>query len=161
MNRKMEGSNVEPPADFIIIARPNCSLSPASRLVFLCGLVCVTFGIALLFAWAGAWLILPFAGLEVGVLWWAFHHIAQHAQDYEKITIQGDRVTVESQNAQQFSRQEFNRHWAQLSVHRPARGTCRLALRSHGRERELGRHLSSAQRVALANQLRMQLRHGI
>lgn len=155
----MEGSNVEPPADFIIIARPNCSLSPASRLVFLCGLVTVTFGIALIFAWAGAWLVLPFAGLEVGVLVWAFRHVAQHAQDYEKIIIQGDRVTVESQNAERFSKQEFNRHWAQLKLDISVRGNCHLALRSYGKEFELGRFLSSPQRIMLAKQLRTQLHH--
>lgn len=157
----MKGSNVEPPADFILIARPNCSLSSTSRFSFLCGLVTVTFGIALTFAWAGAWLVLPFAGLEVGVLIWAFRHIAQHAHDYEKITIQGDRVTVESQNAQRLTKQEFNRHWAQLKIDTSTRGVHRLAMRSHGLEFELGRFLSDAQRLMLAKQIRLQLQHGI
>ena len=153
----MEGSNAEPLADFIIIARPNCSLSPASRLLFLCFIASVTFGIALTFAWLGAWLVLPFAGLEIGVLVWAFRHVARHAQDYEKITIQGDCLTVECRSVERVTRHEFNRCWARVMLEPAAHGECRIALRSHGRQVELGRYLNSAQRQALAKELRMQL----
>ena len=47
------------------------------------------------FAVLGAWLILPFAGLEMLVLYLAFRYIDRHAGDYERIAIDGDRVEVE------------------------------------------------------------------
>lgn len=153
----MEGSNAEPLADFIIIARPNCSLSPASRFFFLCFIASVTFGIALTFACLGAWLILPFAGLEIGVLVWAFRHVARHAQDYEKITIQGECLTVECRSLERVTRYEFNRRWVRVVLEPIAHGDYRIALRSHGRQWALGRYLSAAQRQALAKELRMQL----
>ncbi|MHB1232797.1 MAG: DUF2244 domain-containing protein [Burkholderiales bacterium] len=156
----MEGSKAEPSADFVIIARPNCSLSPASRLLCLCVIASVAFGIALVFAWLGAWLVLPFAGLEVGVLVWAFRHIARHAQDYEKITLYGDRLMVECQNAGQISRYEFNRYWARV-VLEPAHGEWRVALRSHGRQVAVGRHMNCTQRQALAKALRIRLSHKV
>ena len=155
----MEGSKAEPPADFTIIARPNCSLSPASRFLCLCFLASVTFGIALIFTWMGAWLVLPFAGLEVGVLVWAFRQVARHAEDYEKITLYGDCLTVECQNAGQLSRYEFNRYWARVVLEPATPGQCRLALRSHGRQVELGQHMNCEQRQALAKTLRIQLSH--
>jgi uncharacterized membrane protein len=154
----MEGSNAEPLADFIIIARPNCSLSPASRVRFLCFIAAFTFGVALFFAWMGAWPVLPFAGLEVGVLVWAFKHVARHAQDYEKITIQGDCLTVECRSAELVSCYEFNRCWARVVLEPAAHGEWRLALRSHGRHLEVGRYLNTAQRQALGQELRSQLR---
>ena len=50
---------------------PNCSLTPRSARRFVGGLALVTFMTAGFFALQGFWPILPFAGLEIGLLWWA------------------------------------------------------------------------------------------
>ena len=47
----------------------------------------VSLGIATAFAVLGAWLILPFAGLEMLVLYLAFRYVDRHAADYERIAI--------------------------------------------------------------------------
>lgn len=152
----MEGSTAEPPADFAIIARPNCSLSPAARRTFLYFLATVVFGIAIVFAWFGAWLLLPFAGAEVGLLVWAFRHCDEHAGDYEKISISGDRLLVECKDAAALTCHEFSRHWAQVTVNQ-SQGACQVTLGSHGRAVEVGRYMSGEARRALAKELRMQL----
>jgi len=152
----MEGSTAEPPADFVILARPNCSLSPAARRTFLYFLAAVVLGIALAFAWFGAWLLLPFAGAEVGLLVWAFRHCDEHAGDYEKISICGDRLLVECRDADAVSRHEFQRHWAQVMLDQ-SQGGCQVTLRSHGRAVEVGRYMNGAAKRALAKELRMQL----
>jgi Integral membrane protein (DUF2244) len=53
---------------------------------------------------------------------------------------------------------EFNRYWAQ-AVFSPAPGRPggKLAIRSHGREVEIGIYLTAAQRAAAARQLRERL----
>jgi uncharacterized membrane protein len=50
---------------------------------------------------------------------------------------------------------KFNRYWAQVVV---SRDGSRLALRSHGREIEIGRNMSDGQRRELARELKRQLR---
>jgi len=143
-------------ADFALIARRNSSLSSSGRRLAFAFILVVSLGIALAFAALGAWLILPFAGLEMLVLYWAFRHVARHAADYESLMIDGDRLVLESHELDRFRRVELNRCWAQVVMRRDG-SRCHLALRSHGREFEFGRHLTERQRVELAGSLRRRL----
>jgi uncharacterized membrane protein len=65
----------------------NCSISPAGLLGVFVALGCVTLAIGVGFAIAGAWLILPFAGLEVVALGVAF---VAHARRVGKESGAGD-----------------------------------------------------------------------
>jgi uncharacterized membrane protein len=103
----------------------------------------------------GAWPILPFAGMEMGVLYFAFRYIDRHAGDYERITIKGGSVAIEVHEGGNVTRLELNRHWAHVVS--DANGG-RIALRSHGREIEVGRHLCEEQRLEWARELRRELR---
>jgi uncharacterized membrane protein len=138
-----------------LLARRNNSLSSAGRQLVFAFLFTVSIGIAIAFAAIGAWLVLPFAGLEMLVLFAAFRYVDRHAADYERIEIDGDRVSIELFEVGRAQRHEFNRCWAQLVV---SRDGGRLALRSHGREVEVGRHRDAEQRKALARELGRQLR---
>ncbi len=113
--------------------------------------------IALTFAAFGAWPVMPFTGLEMAVLYAAFRYVDRHASDYEIIEIRGDRVRIETRVGSQVQSVEFNRHWAQL-VTNSGSGEPRLAFRSHGREVEFGRHLTSRDRERVAREIRQQLR---
>ena len=143
-------------AGYSLVARRNNSLSSTGRLVVFAFIFVVSVGIAVAFALLGAWLILPFAGLEMLVLYLAFRYVDRHAGDYERIAIAGDRVELEFSVAGRQSRHELNRCWAQVVV---SGDGGRLALRSHGRELEIGRHLNDEQRLKIARELRHQL-HG-
>lgn len=144
--------------EFFLIAKRNNSLSSAGRAVVFGSLVALSFAISLAFAFQGAWLVLPFAGAEMLVLFLAFRVIDRHAADFESIAIRGDRVLIERWETGRVSRYEFNRYWVQVVMRRSARvGESTLALRSHGREVEFGRHLTEEQREALAPTLKQQL----
>lgn len=138
--------------------RPPQALSAAQRRRVLWFLAGVSFAIALAFAWIGAWPVLPFAGLEVGVLVWAFREIERHADDYERLIVDGDRLVVEQKSAERLVCHEFNRHWARLVAEHDRAGLARLALCSHGRELVLGRALGPPQREALEKTLQSLLR---
>ena len=51
--------------------------------------------IALACAWLGAWLILPFAGIEPLVLRFASCWMERHARDCERLTLPGDMLRME------------------------------------------------------------------
>lgn len=144
-------------AELTIITRPNCSLSYAGRLLFFCVILFFSAVIAIGFAFVGAWLILPFSGLEVLALGWALYYISCHVNDYECIVIKGDTVTVEIGCYRTVQRTEFQRHWMQVVV-LPAsvKGRCRVWLRAHGQEVELGRFVNDEGRMALASQIKQQ-----
>ena len=155
MTAGMHCSELAHAAGFERVARRNNSLSSTGRILVFAFLFIVSVGIAGAFATLGAWLILPFAGLEMLGLYWAFRYVDRHAADYERIEIAGDRVRVEQFEAGRAVSYEFNRCWAQVVA---GPGGARLAFRSHGREVEIGRHVNDDERLALARELGRQLR---
>src|SRR5262249_27406521 len=88
------GMNCTDTGEFFLIAKRNNSLSSAGRAVVFGSLVALSFAISLAFAFQGAWLVLPFAGAEMLVLFLAFRVIDRHAADFESIAIRGDRVLI-------------------------------------------------------------------
>src|SRR5687768_3125859 len=83
-------------AEYVYIARRNNSLSSSARLTVFGLILTVSLGIAAGFAVVfGAWPIMPFAGIEMVVLYLAFRYMDRHAGDYESITIRDDKVAVE------------------------------------------------------------------
>ena len=141
-------------SQYALAARRNNSLTSFDR-IFAFGLIAFSsLAIATVFACLGAWLILPFAGIEVLVFYWAWRWIEHHAHDYELLTIKGDLVEIEVADVGRLQRFGFNRWWTQVVC---ARDGGSLALRSHGRQIEFGRHLTNEQRLLAAGALRRRL----
>ena len=153
MTAGLQCSELTSAAGFSRLARRNNSLSSTGRLFVFAFIFAGSIGIATGFALLGAWLILPFAGLEMLVLWLAFRYVDRRAGDYERIAIAGDRVEIEFCEAGRRRSHELNRCWAQV-----VDGGGRLALRSHGREFEIGRYLDDEQRLALGREIGRHLR---
>ena len=155
MTAGMECSELVHAAEYERVARRNNSLDSSGRIFVFAYLFIISVGIACAFASLGAWLILPYAGLEMLGLFLAFRYVDCHAADFERIAITGDTVRVEWFEGGHARHHEFNRCWAQVVA---GEGGTRLALRSHGREVEIGRHMNDEQRLALARELGRQLR---
>ena len=77
---------------------PNCSLTPRTALLFFLPLCCVSLTVAGLLTTQGFWPVLPFAGLEMGVLGWALHASLRRRFQSETITLSDDHVAVEARN---------------------------------------------------------------
>ena len=150
---------------YTIIARPNNSLSPDDSIKLLAAMATVAFLIAIGFASIGAWLVLPFAGLEILAFSYAFYTIYLHADDFESITIEEDRVVVEKRNYKELTKTVFQRYWAQVNVRdvltiKGSNGKSALFISSHGNEVEFGRNfISDEQRTLLARDLRQKLKN--
>jgi uncharacterized membrane protein len=154
MDHVAGGTTANYAANFVYTARRNNSLSSSGRRLVFLFILTVSLGIAAVFSMVfGAWPILPFAGIEMGVLYLAFRYIDRHAADYERITIRGDSVAVEIREGTEIRRLRLNRYWAQV-----VGDGARFALRSHGREIEVGRHLCEERRVEMARDIRRELR---
>jgi uncharacterized membrane protein len=143
-------------AQFAFIARRNNSLSSSGRLHVFGFIFFVSVGIGLAFTLVfGAWLIMPFAGVEMLGLYLAFRHVDRHAADYERVAISGDRLQVEVPDGGRVNRFDCSCYWARVVC---AGDGSPLALRSHGGEPEIGRHLNEQQRLSVARQLERELR---
>ncbi len=136
---------------FTALAKRNCSIAPVAFCIGTGALVATAVLIATAWAVAGAWLVLPFAGLEGLALVAAVVCLGRHAGDFERICLTGDRLVVEVQELKALRRYEFNPAWVRIVVSDEGRG--RLAVRYHGRELQIGRHLAEGERRRLVQEL--------
>lgn len=137
------------------VLAPNGSLGHRAAHLFL-GVTAALMGtIALVFVVQGFWPVLPFAGLEFGVLWWALTASMRSSRRREVIRIEEGVVTVGApgRGAQ---RARYVRHWTRVRLERPRIRTMptRLLIESQGRATEVGRFLTDAERHALHPDLR-------
>jgi len=143
---------------FSITSRPNNSLSPLVAIYVFSIITLIVMVIALRFTFIGAWPVLFYAfavliGLSAG-----FQYVFNHASDFEKITIRDGVVHLEIKELEELRAYEMNACWSKLITKYLPDGDCHhLALRSHGREIMIGRHLSAEKRNELADQLKNKL----
>ena len=155
----MNGKAVENAADFTFVARRNNSLSSSGRFLVLGSLAVLILAIAVGFTFNGAWLVAPFAGLDILVVYLAFRYVERRAGDYECIAFHDDSVVIESRQRGRTEKFEFNRHWVQVAFVEDRGGKRgRLLLRSHGKEVAFGAHLTGEQRAVVARRLKEHLK---
>lgn len=137
---------------FRLTLKRNCSISPAGFALVFGLLAALALTIGLGFAFAGAWLVLPFAGLEAIALGVAYLVYARRAADYERFELANGRLTVEVADHGRTARHEFRARGARVCLEQ-AGLQARVLLREAGREMEIGRHLDAAARIAFAGEL--------
>jgi len=140
------------------ITRPSAAPRDAISGRLLLAVLVVSILIATGFSLAGAWPVLPFAGVEVAALWLALRHLRCHARDYERIVREGDRLFVERQIGSRLETIDLHPYWARLRLEAPpGGGEGRLLIGSHGREVEIGRGLAEKNKRALSAEIRKAL----
>ena len=138
------------------LLKRNCSVTPAQLGWLYASLCVVSLGIATFFWIQGAKLVLPFAWLELIAVGSAFLVYSRHATDGERISLSGQQLVVELENAGRLERAEFDREWVRVE---PLAGDRSLiALSARGRSVNVGRYVRPELRPALAREIRMALR---
>ena len=137
---------------FSLTLKRNCSISPAGLACVFAALAVAVLAIGTGFALLGAWLILPFAGLEVLLLAGAFFLQARHATDYERIELAGERLRIDVADGERLARYELDARHARVAMDQ---GT--LVLRGPRERVELGRHLDAESRATFATELQRRL----
>ena len=138
---------------FSLTLKRNCSISPASLGCVFAALAVAALGIGAGFAAAGAWLVLPFAGLEALLLGAAFVAHARHAADYERIELRSGGLTVEVAEGESARRHALDPRRLRVCLE-----SGRVLLRGRQEELEVGRNLDAEARVRLAGELQRRLR---
>ncbi len=142
-----------------IHVRPNRSLSPWGMAVLFIWMAGFSLTLGIGFLLAGAWLVLPFAGLEMTVVAVALYWLFRHADDQELVIIDNDKVTVIRRRGGREWRNEFQRYWVKVTLERRRSWyPSRLRLGSHGRFIVVGADISEEERRALAARLNQALR---
>lgn len=153
VNSTRHGSQLE------IIARPNQSASWRTNLLVLAALAVPSLGAAIGFALAGAWPILPLAGLELTALGAALYYVNWKLQYRQVITVNENSVQVDEGYLAPRQRHRFARPAAALSVLReehPWKGP-QLALYDRNGSVQLGEFLGREDALKLQSLLESEL----
>src|SRR5512140_3326181 len=104
------------PPPYIHMSMPNRSLGVVARRWAVAWIALTSLGIAG-GAWAiGAWPVMPFAGIEVLLVVFAFHVLGRHDADFERIEIGPHEVKVEARHARSVVEFVAYRPWAVVEV---------------------------------------------
>jgi uncharacterized membrane protein len=138
-----------------LVLTPRCALTPASARVFIAVVGGTCFAVAAVFASQGFWPVLPFAGLEVGLLVWAVRASMREGSKRETIEIDEERITIRRSDPYGEHFSVFPRHGSRVTLRTPqtALHPSRLLLESRGRVCEVGRFLTEDARQSLAARL--------
>jgi uncharacterized membrane protein len=156
-NAEMPGS--EPaagePVLFDATLRPHRSMPAAGLAALMIAVGLVSFGAGLAFYLIGAWPVVGFLGLDVGLLWLAFRLNNRGARAVETVHLTPSALTVErvAVNGRR-SRWQTQPYWLRVEFDDPPEPDSQLRLRSHGRSVVVGSFLPPEQRLDLATGLR-------
>jgi uncharacterized membrane protein len=134
----------------------NCSVSPRQFVGFYVSLALVSMAIATSLFLNGAWLVLPFTGIELTVVGVAFVIYARHAVDFERIRLYQNRLLIEQMNAAELTQFEFNPRWVRVETGATPREP--LTIVSRGQSVRIGQHLAQHRRKQFAAELQASIR---
>ena len=138
-----------------ILIRPNQSISWKSSIVFILviAFTCLTIGLG--FAYVGATLILPFAGLEVLFVGICVYLVLNKTSQQEVITLSKDKLIIEKGAYKIKQVCEYFRLWSYISVERPRHPwyPAHIVVTSKGERVPLGDFLNEQEKEELVSNL--------
>lgn len=149
---------VNAPVVYSAIIRPHRSTGPNGMRLVLLLVAGVWMIVGSVLVSVGAWPVLPFFGLEIGLLAGAFALNNRAASAIEAINLTAEALTV--RQIDHWGKQtlfSFPPHWLQINTDTQGPNGPRLELRSHGKSMFIGNCLLPDERLALARTLRREL----
>ncbi len=141
-------------SNYLISLSPNSSLVGVYRIIFLASITFVCGGIAITFYFVGASLILPFAGIELTVLFIAFYLSFKWSNKKEKIYISQETVKIEKgTNKAEYLWEEF-RTFTSFQIKKEKDKTLRLSFKSKGQDVYFGDFLNEDDKNLLKDSIK-------
>ena len=141
-------------SNYLITLSPNSSLTGIYRIIFLASISFICVGIATVFYFFGAYLILPFAGIEIAILLIAFYISFKWSSRKELIYISQEVVKIEKGiHKAEYLWEEF-RTFTSFQIEKDANKSLRLSFRSKGDDVIVGNFLNEDDKNILINEIR-------
>lgn len=140
------------PPIMAVFAKPSISATPTQLALWFVSVSLLSLSIATVFALFGAWVVLPFAMLEVLGLSLAYVFYGRHAGDFEKIVADEGRLIVERSEGTRWRREEHLCPWVRIDYEGRPRPPVWLVLA--GKRIAVGRFLPEHERAQFADELR-------
>jgi len=139
------------------VLRPSPPMAPRVLRNILIAVAIINAGFALFFVLHGAWPIMPFLGLDVALLAWAFRASSEAAKREEHIRLTTSLLSVERKPVKG-PQLRLNPYWVRVQMDDPPGHWSELWLWSHGKGFKIGSFLAPVERQAFASTLKEALR---
>jgi len=135
-------------------------MSWRGTLLFFGSLVALSMGIGIAFALQGLWMVLPFAGLEMGALGSALYLVSRYCHQCEVIRVGPAQIAIERGYGKPIEVRQLPRPWSRVELRQAnaAKRSSQLLIRAQGRAEEVGSFLNDTERAHLADSLSRVLR---
>ena len=133
---------------------PYRSLGSRGYLYFMMGLIGLIFILSLLFYYLGAWPVIGFLGVEIGLVWFVFRLNLNAGRNFEQISITPGATSVEKVNWRGDTL-HFNipSPWVKAICIKANGRSDKLILSYHSEELEIGAFLPPREKSSLADAL--------
>ena len=139
--------------------RPSPPMPPAILRYVLALVAGVNLMFAVGFALRGAWFVMPFMGLDIALLAWAFRASSRAAGLRERVMLTPSELRLERYPPEgESSELAFNPYWVRVEMDEPSEHGSQLTLWSHGKGVRVGSFLAPVERQAFAQRLKIALR---
>ncbi|MEM0909657.1 MAG: DUF2244 domain-containing protein [Pseudomonadota bacterium] len=139
----------------IIELTPNRSVTWQQTKWIIALMIAFVMIIAIAWSFVGAWIVLPFAGLEVGLFAYLMYRVSKFTYSKQVLFIDEAKVTIEYRHAKQQVRQVFDKAGLHVAYSESEMDweLPRIALKSDFHEIEIGTFLNLDDRKKLASML--------
>jgi uncharacterized membrane protein len=142
------------------VLKPSPPMPPRALLAILGVVVLINFAFAGYFVWHGAWPVMPFLGIDIALLAWAFRSSTIAAKRKERVTLTPEELRVASIPPKgPKSEVTLNPYWVRVEMDEPAEHWSQLTLWSKGKGLRIGTFLPPAERANFAQRLKEALRN--
>lgn len=140
---------------YLFELRPNASLTHRDAAFFFLSIAAVSLAVAIGFATAGFWPVLPFAGLELAALGVALRASLRHGRTREVIRVDEDSVLLQQTGPGRMTEHRFARPWTRVELQHAENASwpSRLIMQSGGRRIEIGAFLTEDEKSSLRTRL--------
>ena len=139
------------PAIFDLELRPNRSLETGHFRLLIGGVAAIFLLMGLRFLFLGAWPIIPFMIVDVGLLWWAIRASYRSGRESEHLRLDADGLELVRIAAHGAARRtRLQPHWARVELEQLGNDQNRLWLKAHGTRHPVGCFLSPRERADVA-----------
>jgi len=140
------------------LLKRNCALAPRQLAMIYASLVAISTLVGLGFALCGAWLILPFVGVEMLAVGIALLHYGRHAVDRECVTLDALALNVEVVMAGRSTLVQFNPYWVRVTAEgRPGGTELAIWLVERQRRVAVGQFVGVVERAVFVQELKRAL----
>jgi uncharacterized membrane protein len=143
-----------PPVFLDTVLAPHRSLPPAGFVAVMAVFAGISFVAGTIFVLRGAWPVMGFFGLDVALVYVAFHINYRSARRQERVRLAEDALTVERIDVRGARRSwRFQPYWLRVVLEEQPDDSNRLIISSHGRSLVLGSFLGAGERRSFAARL--------